>query len=86
MTKAERKQLKKNGPDCYRECVGKDGGELKQTLFIFQLKFALAHGHARFFSIAAVKLLAWLVSRGLNNLCAALRFFLVACRRMPSRA
>jgi hypothetical protein len=46
MTKAERKRLKKNGSS-----VGKDGGETKQTLFSFQLKFALAHGHVRFFQL-----------------------------------
>ena len=42
-----------------RSCVGKDGGELKQvTTNLFFNRLALAHGHARFFSIAVVKLLA----------------------------
>lgn len=45
--------------------------------------FAFAYCHARIFLIAVVELLAWLVFRGLNNLCAALRFNLEACRRMP---
>ncbi len=55
--------------------VSKNGCDLMQKLccLFFQL-LALDHCHARIFLIAGMKLLAWLVFRGLNNLCAALRF------------
>lgn len=58
----------------------------KHRYLFFHLSFALRHCHARIFLSAGVKRLAWLVFRGLNNLCAALRFNLVACRRMPGRS
>jgi hypothetical protein len=42
-----------------KSCVGKDGGELKQSHhLLFFNRLALAHDHAHFFSIAVVKLLA----------------------------
>ena len=46
MTKAKPGHLKKNGT-----CVREGGGESEQTLFYFQLKFDLTHGHARFFQL-----------------------------------
>ena len=45
MNEAKLEQLNEPGFKKLRSCVGKDGGETKQTLLFFQLKFALAHGH-----------------------------------------
>jgi len=57
----------------------------KQKTFKRFSSVALQHCHTFilfFFSVR--ECLARLFARGLNNLCAAHRFFLVACRRMPS--
>ena len=55
MNEAKLEQLNEPGFKKLRSCVGKDGGETKQTLLFFQLKFALAHGHARLFKCWRVK-------------------------------
>ena len=59
-------------------------GKSKTTNEYFSNGFAFANCHARFFSIAGVQLLAWLMSRGHRKKVLAHRSYLVACRRMPS--
>jgi hypothetical protein len=54
----------------------------KPPMIIFPNGFAFANCHARFFSIAGVQLLAWLMSRGHKQKVLAHRFYLVPCRRM----
>jgi len=61
------------------------GCDAKQKTFKTFSSVALRHCHTYSFIFFSVReWLARLFAQGLNNLCAAHRFFLVACRRMPS--
>jgi len=81
MTKAERKRLKKKSDVCRQGWLW---AKAKPPMNIFPNGFAFDHCHARFFSIAGVQLLAWPLVGTHKQKCAAHRFYLVACRRMPS--
>jgi hypothetical protein len=60
---------------------------MQMLLILFSIAFATAWPiHYPFILLTGMKCLARLFARGLNNLCAALRFYLVVCRRMPRGA